>query len=245
MSSGAPAHQGFQSHTSLGGTDETTAGCFQQCHLFRGGFGLFKTKTKTTHLFEKKGVSQKNMIVKTTCSCYTCGRTCFAFCPLSSRVRRVYLHPLTWRLGPLLGEVPALVLRSPSCGSCCWLRIRHLSTSVSRTCDLSLCPLQPGHSGLRNRLLWFCVAISGLDHEAVLPIRLINWPSCPSTLAWRIPRTEEPGGLQSMGSQRVGHDCATNFHFHFFMPLSRLLGTPGNPFLRFCSLMICPAESNR
>ena len=27
-----------------------------------------------------------------------------------------------------------------------------------------------------------------------------------SILAWRIPRTEEPGGLQSMGSQRLGHD---------------------------------------
>ena len=27
--------------------------------------------------------------------------------------------------------------------------------------------------------------------------------------AWRIPRTEEPGGLQSMGSHRVGHDWAT------------------------------------
>ena len=27
-----------------------------------------------------------------------------------------------------------------------------------------------------------------------------------STLAWRIPWMEEPGGLQSMGSQRVGHD---------------------------------------
>ena len=26
------------------------------------------------------------------------------------------------------------------------------------------------------------------------------------TLAWKIPWTEEPGGLQSMGSQRVGHD---------------------------------------
>ena len=25
-------------------------------------------------------------------------------------------------------------------------------------------------------------------------------------LAWRIPRTEEPGGLLSMGSHRVGHD---------------------------------------
>ena len=28
----------------------------------------------------------------------------------------------------------------------------------------------------------------------------------PSTLAWKIPRTEEPGGLQSMGSLRVRHD---------------------------------------
>ena len=29
-----------------------------------------------------------------------------------------------------------------------------------------------------------------------------------SVLAWRIPWTEEPGGLESMGSQRVGHDCS-------------------------------------
>jgi len=28
----------------------------------------------------------------------------------------------------------------------------------------------------------------------------------PSVLAWRIPRMEEPGGLPSMGSHRVGHD---------------------------------------
>ena len=31
-----------------------------------------------------------------------------------------------------------------------------------------------------------------------------------SILAWRIPGTEEPGGLQSMGLQRVGHDRVTN-----------------------------------
>ena len=31
-----------------------------------------------------------------------------------------------------------------------------------------------------------------------------------SILAWRIPWTEEPGGLQSMGSQRVGHDRVAN-----------------------------------
>ena len=31
-----------------------------------------------------------------------------------------------------------------------------------------------------------------------------------SILAWRIPWTEEPGGLQSMGSQRVGHNREPN-----------------------------------
>ena len=30
-----------------------------------------------------------------------------------------------------------------------------------------------------------------------------------SILAWRIPRREEPGRIQSVGSQRVGHDWAT------------------------------------
>ena len=31
-----------------------------------------------------------------------------------------------------------------------------------------------------------------------------------STLAWKIPRMEEPDRLQSMGSQRVGHDTIDN-----------------------------------
>ena len=35
------------------------------------------------------------------------------------------------------------------------------------------------------------------------------------TIAWKIPWTEEPGRLQAMGSQRVGHDQATSLHFHF------------------------------
>ena len=34
-----------------------------------------------------------------------------------------------------------------------------------------------------------------------------------STLAWRIPWREEPGRLQSMGSQRAGHDWTTSLHF--------------------------------
>ena len=40
-----------------------------------------------------------------------------------------------------------------------------------------------------------------------------------SILAWRIPWTEEPGGLQSMGSQRVRHNWATKHSTHaYFNP---------------------------
>ena len=35
-----------------------------------------------------------------------------------------------------------------------------------------------------------------------------------SILAQRTPWTEEPGGLQSTGSQRVGHDCSDLAHMH-------------------------------
>ena len=45
-----------------------------------------------------------------------------------------------------------------------------------------------------------------------------------SILAWRIPWTKEPGGLQSTGSQRVGHDWATSFsvfpHFQYWLNMS-------------------------
>ena len=36
-----------------------------------------------------------------------------------------------------------------------------------------------------------------------------------STLAWKIPWTEKPGGLQSMGSLRVGHGSDFTFTFYF------------------------------
>ena len=38
-----------------------------------------------------------------------------------------------------------------------------------------------------------------------------------STLAWKIPWTEEPGRLQSMGSWRVGHDWGTSLWLFTFM----------------------------
>ena len=49
-----------------------------------------------------------------------------------------------------------------------------------------------------------------------------------SILAWRIPWTEEPGGLQFMGSQRVGHDWATSLSlFLSFYKYTSILNFPG------------------
>ena len=40
-----------------------------------------------------------------------------------------------------------------------------------------------------------------------------------SILAWRIPWTEEPGGLQFMGSQKIGHDQSdlARTHTHHYI----------------------------
>ena len=39
---------------------------------------------------------------------------------------------------------------------------------------------------------------------------------CSSILAWKIPQTEEPGGLEPMGLQRVGHNFTFRSDFTFF-----------------------------
>ena len=54
----------------------------------------------------------------------------------------------------------------------------------------------------------------GKNLSAMYQTRVRSWQDplekilarIPSILAWRIPQTEEPGGLWSMESQRVGHD---------------------------------------
>ena len=54
-----------------------------------------------------------------------------------------------------------------------------------------------------------------------------------SILAWRTPCTEEPSGLQSMGSQRVGHDWATSLSISafFIVQLSHPYMTTGKTIL--------------
>ena len=56
-----------------------------------------------------------------------------------------------------------------------------------------------------------------------------------STLAWKIPWTEEHGGLQSMGSLRVGHDWATSLSLFTFMHWRKWQPTP----------VFLPGESQR
>ena len=55
-------------------------------------------------------------------------------------------------------------------------------------------------------------ANAGDTGDVYLWVRKISWRMAThsSILAWKIPWTEESGGLQSMGSQKVGHDCAAN-----------------------------------
>ena len=60
-----------------------------------------------------------------------------------------------------------------------------------------------------HRFLCICVCVCMLSEKAMAPHS--------STLAWKIPWTEEPGRLQSMGLLRVGHDWATSLSLFTFM----------------------------
>ena len=57
---------------------------------------------------------------------------------------------------------------------------------------------------------------TGLIRQALSLLQKAMAPHS-STLAWKIPWTEEPGRLQSTGSQRVGHDWATSLSLFTFM----------------------------
>ena len=62
-----------------------------------------------------------------------------------------------------------------------------------------------------------CISLKTTAEKAMAPHS--------STLAWKIPWTEEPGGLQSMGSRRVGHNWETSLSLFIFLHWRR----NGNP----------------
>ena len=75
------------------------------------------------------------------------------------------------------------------------------------------CHRQPNALASGLSPLYFCCCccsyISIISEKAMAPHS--------STLAWKIPWTEKPGGLQSMESLRVGHDWATSLSIFTFM----------------------------
>ena len=80
---------------------------------------------------------------------------------------------------------------------CAGVGPHHPETAVVFTSFLILTPLIPSPCQMTSR--WW-------------------GPLQDSPVSWRIPWTEEPGRLQSMGSHRVGHDWVTNTFFHLFTP---------------------------
>ena len=82
--------------------------------------------------------------------------------------------------------------------------------------------------------------LSQFFHSPLLPLSrgFLEKAMAPhsSTLAWKIPWMEEPGGLQSMGSLRVRHDWVTSFHFS----LSCIGEGNGNPL--HCSCLENPRD---
>ena len=69
------------------------------------------------------------------------------------------------------------------------------------------------HHNSKTSVLW---------HSGFFIVQLSHWSekamaTHSSTLAWKIPWTEEPGRLQTMGSRRVEHDWATSLSFFTFL----------------------------
>ena len=116
-----------------------------------------------------------------------------------------------------------------------------LVSSASYTCHMTVSPLAipqyiwgfPGGAGSKEP------ASQCRRHEAQVESLAQEDPleesmaTHSSILAWRIPWTEEPGGLQSMGSHRVRHDWATKHstgpaRCHVFPWIITELGETGN-----------------
>ena len=64
----------------------------------------------------------------------------------------------------------------------------------------------PGGLAVKNPPAMQQTQVQSLGQEDALEKEMATHPRI---LAWRIPWTEEPGGLQSVGSKRVGHDLVT------------------------------------
>ena len=92
------------------------------------------------------------------------------------------------------------ILQRPSIPQMTITSFHHLALPISlaSSCSIFLMAFQVPYPDQVLHPCGFCIYCSFYPEKAMAPHS--------STLAWKIPWTEEPGGLQSMGSLRVGHD---------------------------------------
>ena len=94
-----------------------------------------------------------------------------------------------------LNPIPALLLR-----------VRHGTQQCWAVVILLMLPV-------RQRTEKVCTS----SYEVTFPFCRRSMATHSSTLAWKIPWTEEPGRLQSMGWLRVGHDWETSLSLFTFL----------------------------
>ena len=73
---------------------------------------------------------------------------------------------------------------------------------------------------LTENMMWSAILKGGTNNTLYKCLESVTEKAMAphsSTLAWKIPWTEEPGGLQSMGSQRVKHNWTTSLSLLTFM----------------------------
>ena len=99
-----------------------------------------------------------------------------------------------------------------------WRAIVHRLTKSQTHLNDFLCSVRNiWTNNARCVFVWTSLVAQMVKHLSMMwetQVRSLGWEDPlekemaihSSTLAWKIPWTEEPGRLQSMGSQRVGHD---------------------------------------
>ena len=92
------------------------------------------------------------------------------------------------------------------------IMLKILQTRLQQYVNQELTGVQAGYRngwGTRDQIANICWVIEKTTEKAMAPRS--------STLAWKIPWTEQPGGLQSMSSLRVGHEWPTSLSLFTFM----------------------------